>query len=99
MITRQVQAEGATRIAVVSDEPGKYPIGADFAHDVTFHHRDDLDALQRDLRNISTTVPEGSRATAGIGCHYMAIWMDRDTATFTHMGAEGANWIGQACRL
>jgi indolepyruvate ferredoxin oxidoreductase len=46
--------------------------------------------------NISTTVPEGSRASAGIGCHYMAIWMDRDTTTFTHMGAEGANWIGQA---
>ncbi len=46
--------------------------------------------------NISTTVPEGSRAVAGIGCHYMAIWMDRDTATFTHMGGEGANWIGQA---
>jgi len=46
--------------------------------------------------NISTTVPEGSRAVAGIGCHYMAIWMDRSTATFTHMGGEGANWIGQA---
>ena len=46
--------------------------------------------------NISTKVPEGSRAVAGIGCHYMAIWMDRDTQTFTHMGGEGANWIGQA---
>ncbi|MBL95274.1 MAG: hypothetical protein CFH06_00142 [Alphaproteobacteria bacterium MarineAlpha3_Bin5] len=46
--------------------------------------------------NISTKVPEGSRASAGIGCHYMAIWMDRNTSTFTHMGAEGANWIGQA---
>jgi indolepyruvate ferredoxin oxidoreductase len=46
--------------------------------------------------NTSTRVPEGSRAVAGIGCHYMAIWMDRDTATFTHMGGEGANWIGQA---
>ncbi len=46
--------------------------------------------------NTSTRVPEGSRAAAGIGCHYMAIWMDRDTSTFTHMGAEGANWIGQA---
>ena len=46
--------------------------------------------------NISTAVPEGSRGVAGIGCHYMAIWMDRDTATFTHMGGEGANWIGQA---
>src|SRR5687767_6703689 len=46
--------------------------------------------------NTSTRVPEGSRATAGIGCHFMAVWMDRKTATFTHMGAEGAPWIGQA---
>ena len=46
--------------------------------------------------NTSTKVPEGSRAIAGIGCHYMATWMDRDTATVTNMGAEGAPWIGQA---
>jgi len=46
--------------------------------------------------NTSTRVPEGSRATAGIGCHVMALWMDRATATFTHMGAEGVPWIGQA---
>jgi indolepyruvate ferredoxin oxidoreductase len=46
--------------------------------------------------NTSTRVPAGSRATAGIGCHFMAVWMDRNTATFTHMGAEGAPWIGQA---
>ena len=46
--------------------------------------------------NTSTRVPEGSRALAGIGCHYMAQWMDRDTATFTQMGGEGATWIGQA---
>jgi indolepyruvate ferredoxin oxidoreductase len=46
--------------------------------------------------NTSTRVPEGSRATAGIGCHVMAIWMDRSTSTFTHMGGEGAPWIGQA---
>jgi indolepyruvate ferredoxin oxidoreductase len=44
----------------------------------------------------STKVPEGSRALAGIGCHFMAQWMDRDTATYTQMGAEGATWIGQA---
>jgi indolepyruvate ferredoxin oxidoreductase len=37
--------------------------------------------------NTSTRVPEGSRATAGIGCHFMAVWMNRNTATFTHMGA------------
>lgn len=46
--------------------------------------------------NSSTKVPEGSRAYAGIGCHFMAQWMDRDTLGFTHMGAEGANWIGEA---
>jgi len=47
--------------------------------------------------NTSTKVPEGSRALAGIGCHYMANWMpDRATHTFTQMGGEGATWIGQA---
>jgi indolepyruvate ferredoxin oxidoreductase len=46
--------------------------------------------------NTSTKVPEGSRATAGIGCHVMAIWMDRSTSTYTHMGGEGVPWIGQA---
>jgi indolepyruvate ferredoxin oxidoreductase len=46
--------------------------------------------------NSSTVVPEGSRAYAGIGCHYMAQWMDRSTLGFTHMGGEGANWIGEA---
>ncbi len=46
--------------------------------------------------NTSTRVPDGSRALAGIGCHYMAQWMDRSTATFTHMGGEGMAWVGQA---
>ncbi|MGL5116110.1 MAG: indolepyruvate ferredoxin oxidoreductase family protein, partial [Beijerinckiaceae bacterium] len=46
--------------------------------------------------NTSTRVPEGSRASAGIGCHYMALWMDRETAGFTAMGGEGANWVGEA---
>ncbi|MCC6466880.1 MAG: indolepyruvate ferredoxin oxidoreductase family protein, partial [Alphaproteobacteria bacterium] len=46
--------------------------------------------------NTSTKVPEGSRALAGIGCHYMAQWMDRNTATFTQMGGEGVTWVGQA---
>ena len=46
--------------------------------------------------NTSTKVPEGSRATAGIGCHVMAIWMNRSTSTYTHMGGEGVPWIGQA---
>lgn len=46
--------------------------------------------------NSSTKVPDGSRAYAGIGCHIMALWMDRNTSGFTHMGGEGANWIGEA---
>ncbi len=46
--------------------------------------------------NTSTRVPEGSLAMAGIGCHYMVQWMDRDTRTFTQMGGEGVNWVGQA---
>jgi indolepyruvate ferredoxin oxidoreductase len=41
-------------------------------------------------------VPEGSRAYAGIGCHFMAQWMDRETFGYTQMGGEGANWIGEA---
>ncbi|MBR9912898.1 MAG: indolepyruvate ferredoxin oxidoreductase family protein [Gammaproteobacteria bacterium] len=46
--------------------------------------------------NTSTKVPEGSRAMAGIGCHYMVTWMNRRTDTFTQMGGEGATWLGQA---
>src|SRR5690606_37719971 len=46
--------------------------------------------------NTSTRVPEGSIAGAGIGCHFMALWMDRGTMGFTAMGGEGAQWIGQA---
>ncbi|MBO6552284.1 MAG: indolepyruvate ferredoxin oxidoreductase family protein [Roseitalea sp.] len=42
--------------------------------------------------NTSTKVPEGSRALAGIGCHYMVQWMDRNTETFTQMGGEGVPW-------
>ena len=47
--------------------------------------------------NTSTHVPEGSRALAGIGCHYMVTWMpERRTTTFSHMGGEGVPWVGQA---
>ncbi|MGE0500477.1 MAG: indolepyruvate ferredoxin oxidoreductase family protein [Rhizobiaceae bacterium] len=46
--------------------------------------------------NSSTKVPEGSLAGAGIGCHFMAVWMDRSTVGFTQMGGEGAQWVGQA---
>ncbi len=46
--------------------------------------------------NLSTKVIKGSTALAGIGCHYMAQWMDRDTNLYTHMGGEGVTWVGQA---
>lgn len=46
--------------------------------------------------NSSTRVPEGSRALAGVGCHYMASWMDRQTEGLTQMGGEGIDWLGTA---
>jgi len=46
--------------------------------------------------NSGTRVVEGSRALSGIGCHFMAQWMDRNTAGYTQMGGEGASWIGEA---
>jgi len=46
--------------------------------------------------NRSTVPPKGSRVLAGTGCHLMSVFMDRDTSGFLHMGAEGANWVGQA---
>jgi indolepyruvate ferredoxin oxidoreductase len=49
-ISQQVHAEGVRRIALVSDDPDKYPIGTEWAPGVTFHHRSALDDVQRDLR-------------------------------------------------
>ena len=46
--------------------------------------------------NRSTVIPEGARAYAGIGCHFMAQYMDRRTDGYTQMGGEGANWVGEA---
>lgn len=46
--------------------------------------------------NTSTKVPDGSLAMAGIGCHTMALFMDRHTLPPTQMGGEGANWCGIA---
>ena len=43
-----------------------------------------------------TKVPEGSVALSGIGCHFMAQWMDRNTTGYTQMGGEGASWIGES---
>ncbi|MGO9358453.1 MAG: indolepyruvate ferredoxin oxidoreductase family protein [Xanthobacteraceae bacterium] len=46
--------------------------------------------------NTSTRVPEGSHALAGIGCHFMASWMDRDTSSLIQMGGEGVNWAASS---
>ncbi|MBL4917813.1 indolepyruvate ferredoxin oxidoreductase family protein [Szabonella alba] len=46
--------------------------------------------------NTSTRLPDGARAGGGIGCHTMALWMDRGTSGLTHMGGEGLNWVGEA---
>ena len=46
--------------------------------------------------NPSTRVIDGSRALGGIGCHTLAVWMDRSTDTFSQMGGEGMAWLGQA---
>ncbi|WP_424924189.1 indolepyruvate ferredoxin oxidoreductase family protein [Aquipseudomonas alcaligenes] len=54
-LSQQVYAEGVKRIALVSDEPDKYPTRATFAPIVTFHHRRELDAVQRELREIKGT--------------------------------------------
>ena len=44
--------------------------------------------------NSSTQLPEGSIALAGIGCHWLALFMDRQTETFSQMGGEGVSWLG-----
>ena len=46
--------------------------------------------------NTSTKVPEGSQALAGIGCHFMASWMDRNTTSLIQMGGEGVNWVASS---
>ena len=46
--------------------------------------------------NSSTKVPAGSRAHGGVGCHYMATYMDRNNVTHSHMGGEGLTWVGQS---
>jgi len=67
------------------------------------HLREDPDTAGRTAwfcsgcpHNSSTVAPDGSVVSAGIGCHTMAMWMDRNVVMGTHMGAEGAQWIGMA---
>ena len=46
--------------------------------------------------NTSTKVPDGSKALAGIGCHFMASWMNRETTSLIQMGGEGVNWAASS---
>ncbi|MDH0864907.1 indolepyruvate ferredoxin oxidoreductase family protein [Mitsuaria sp. GD03876] len=63
----------------------------------------DADAVRRQPyfcsgcpHNTSTKLPEGSRALAGIGCHFMASWMERGTSGLIQMGAEGVDWAAHS---
>jgi indolepyruvate ferredoxin oxidoreductase len=52
MISRQLAAEGVGPIVVVTDEPQKYPSAISWAPGVTIRHRDELDAVQKQLRDM-----------------------------------------------
>ena len=94
----------ARAIAARIDRMGHYPV---LDRRIEFLARQEavLDSLTTSIErtpyfcsgcphNISTRVPDGSRALAGIGCHTMAVWRDSTTMTLTHMGGEGVTWIG-----
>ncbi|MBS0340613.1 MAG: indolepyruvate ferredoxin oxidoreductase family protein [Proteobacteria bacterium] len=87
--------------------PGNEELGDHFQHvrDFLPHEllSNEADAVKRlpyfcagCPHNTSTRVPEGSTARAGIGCHFMANWMDRSTAGLIQMGGEGVDWISHA---
>ncbi len=78
-----------SRVSALKALKGNAPKGADAASRIPYF-------CPGCPHNSSTVVPEGARAYAGIGCHYMAQWMDRQTEGWTQMGGEGANWIGEA---
>ena len=94
---------------VIARRLGRFYSSSDMEQHLRFLEEKEqkTDALDKDFdrspyfcsgcpHNTSTRLPEGSRAIAGIGCHYMVNWMDRSTGMFTQMGGEGASWIGQA---
>ena len=54
-IAHQVHAEGVKRIVVVSDEPEKYPAGIIWPQGLTVHHRDNINVIQEELREIEGT--------------------------------------------
>jgi indolepyruvate ferredoxin oxidoreductase len=89
ILRRRDDAAIKDRIARLKRLKGNAPKSADIASRLAYF-------CSGCPHNSSTIVPEGSRAYAGIGCHYMAQWMDRRTEGFTQMGGEGVNWIGEA---
>ncbi|MBC7804444.1 MAG: indolepyruvate ferredoxin oxidoreductase family protein, partial [Candidatus Parcubacteria bacterium] len=52
IISRQIAAEGVNPVVIVTDEPEKYPAGTNWAPGVTIRHRDELDAVQREMREL-----------------------------------------------
>src|SRR3984957_20087062 len=52
-VARQVAAEGAARVVVVTDEPHKYARDERWPSGLTIHHRDDLMQVQEDLAKIA----------------------------------------------
>ncbi|MFN4171840.1 MAG: indolepyruvate ferredoxin oxidoreductase family protein [Pseudorhodobacter sp.] len=90
---------------ILTDEGlGSEPLEGALARIRAARHADNAEELAARLpyfcsgcpHNTSTLLPEGARAGGGIGCHTMALWMDRGTSGLTHMGGEGLNWVGEA---
>jgi indolepyruvate ferredoxin oxidoreductase len=91
-LTRRPVAEGPHRVGRgMARAPGRDPSARQARH--RHPHRVVLLGCPH---NSSTAAVEGSLVSAGIGCHTMAMWMDRNVVMGTHMGAEGAQWIGMA---
>jgi indolepyruvate ferredoxin oxidoreductase len=87
-IERRVQLPSVTSRVALLEELRERPQGLTLARTPYF--------CSGCPHNRSTVVPEGSLAGGGIGCHGMALLMDRNTLGITHMGGEGAQWVGMA---
>lgn len=108
LFTQKAQLDSNTIAIAIGERINKFAKDKDLANQV-MHLKDAQETLAATEgvamripyfcagcpHSTSTHVPDGSRAYAGIGCHYMAQWMDRSTEGFTQMGGEGANWLGE----
>jgi indolepyruvate ferredoxin oxidoreductase len=89
MLTRQLLAEGVREVVVVSDDVRKYRRSGDFPAEVTFHHRDDLDQVQKRLRDVpgaTVIVYEQYCATELRRRRKRGTAVDPDQRTFIHTG-------------